>query len=689
MADTAQIYFESLIRPKSIVVVGASNNTSKPGGGVARNLVEKGYDGDLYFVNIKGETIMGRPSVTSVDELPDNIDLGFMVIPARGVYQEMLNLSRKNCKTIIVMTAGFGETDEKGKAEENRLIELAGQEGITMIGPNCVGIVTSHYAGKFAGIMPEMKQGGVDFISASGATVDYIMEQACVRGLKFEKVISCGNSAQYGVEDMVKMLDESFSTSDSKIKMIYMESIKKPEMLLKHARSLTEKGCILVGIKSGVSDDGARAAASHTGAMASSDTAVQALFDKAGIIRVRSKYELVEIGCALNVLKRGPVVKKVAIITDAGGPGVLLTDEINAHGVTLAQFKESTEKRIQELIPAFGSAHNPIDCLPTMTGSQIADIVQVLDEEKEDVDVVVVLTGNSMLFDKWETFEKIAYCMEHSKIPVLPVLSPITTTAGLLEKFKELGHVYFVDEVLAGNALGQIARRKPLYPASEELSGYDKKKLTAILDGVTGVLAPAQCVELLDACGFKQPNNTVVTSKEGMLELAAKIGYPLVAKVVGPLHKSDSGGVIVGIRDDEMLEQAWNTISGIDGFKGILLQEMIAGTEVILGAMQEEGYGHLVLFGLGGIFAEILKDTQFSIAPLGLEESEAMVRRIRSIELLEGARGQKGMDIPLLADYVVRLSRLVCDFPQISEIDFNPVKGEGKELYVVDCRIII
>jgi acetyltransferase len=686
--ETAMTY-NKIISPKSIAIVGASNNKSKPGGSVTRNVMGSFSGGDLYLVNQNAELIDGKQSVSSVEELPDGIDLAIIAIPAKGVYDQIEKLSAKGCKTVIVLTAGFGETDEKGKAEEKRLVELADREGVTMIGPNVVGVVSPNYYGKFAGILPHLKKGSIDVVSASGATIDYVMEQADLRGLKLQSVFSMGNSAQTAVEDVVEMLDEHFCETDAKVKMIYMEGVKKPARLLKHARSLTEKGCILVGIKSGVSEQGSRAAASHTGAMATSDTVVQALFDKAGIIRVRSKYELVEIGCALDALKNRTQIRNVCAITDAGGPGVMLTDELNKYGIKLPPLRPNTQKRVAEVIPTFGSAINPVDCLPTQTGQQIASIIRILNEEKEDIDAIVVLTGNSMLSDKWECYGEIIKAMDESPIPVLPLLAGVSTTKELLDRFKAAGKTYFVDEVLLGTALGQIANRKPLCEPETRIASYDRKKIAGLLDGRDGVIPPDVADELLDAAGFKQPQSIVVKSKAEIAAIANEVQFPVVVKVIGPLHKSDVGGVMVGVNTVEGLEAAWDKMETIPQFDGILIQQMVMGTEVILGAKKEEGYGHLVMFGLGGIFAEVLKDSQFALAPLGFEESENLVRSIRSIKLLEGARGQKGMSIPVLADYVTRLGQLVCDFPQISEVDFNPVKGEGDGLFVVDCRIII
>jgi acetyltransferase len=498
-----------------------------------------------------------------------------------------------------------------------------------------------------------------------------------------------GNSAQYGVEDIIEMLDHTHGPDSAVIKLIYMESVKKPRKLLKHARSLTKKGCILVGIKSGVSESGARAAASHTGAMATSDTAVQALFDKAGIIRVKSKYELVEVACALNCLKGRDEAKNVAIITDAGGPGVMLTDELNNAGVATPALKEATQQIIAEKLPKFGTFSNPVDCLPTQTAEQIAHVIQTIEAQNEDIDAVVVLTGNSMLTDKWETYSTMVDLMDKSKVAVVPVLSSATTCRGLMDKFIGFDKTYFIDEVHVGMALGKLHNRMPVYEPEGALPGYDKGKIAAILEGVQGIVEPLKCLELLDAVGVKQPGYAVISEKEALLDAAKNLTYPLVAKIVGPLHKSDVGGVIVGISDGPQLEAAWEKLRGIDGFEGVLLQEMARGNEVIIGANKEEGYGHLLMFGLGGIFTEVFKDSRFSLAPMGLAESEALIRKIRSIKMLEGVRGQKGMNIPLLADYLTRIGQLVTDFPQISEIDLNPVKGEEEKLCVVDCRIII
>lgn len=689
MADNFHTTFQRLTDPKSIVVVGASEHPDKPGGGVTKHIIENNYHGKLYLINPKVDEIRGVVAYKSIEDLPDGIDLGFIVIPGPFVYDAMQDLIKKNCKTIVVLTAGFGETDEQGKAEEQRLVALANENDVFMIGPNVVGMATVNFQGKFAGILPSMKKGSIDVISASGATVDYMIEQAHIRGLKFDNIFSMGNSAQHGVEDIVELLDETHGPNNALIKLIYMESINKPPKLLEHARSLTRKGCILAGIKSGVTDSGKLAASSHTGAMATSDTAVQALFDKAGIIRVKSKYELVELACTLKCLKGKKDAKNVAIVTDAGGPGVMLTDELNKAGVMTPHLKEATQVQIAQSLPKFGTFTNPVDCLPTQTAKQIADVIQAIEDQNEDIDAVVVITGNSMLTDKWKTYSTILDSMEKSRVAVLPVLSSATTCRDLLDRFIGFDKAYFIDEVHVGMALGKLHNSIPLNEPEDTLPNYDKDKIAAILDGCHGIVPPLKCFEILDAIGLPQPKYAVISEKQALLDGAKVLKYPIVAKIIGPLHKSDVGGVIVGIASDAKLETAWEKLCSLDGFEGVLLQEMVKGNEVIIGAKKESGYGHLVMFGLGGIFTEVLKDNVFALAPLGLEESKRIIRSIRSIKMLEGVRGQKGMSIPRLADYLTRISMLVRDFPQISEIDLNPIKGEDENLGVVDCRIII
>ncbi|MFH1487657.1 MAG: acetate--CoA ligase family protein [Pseudomonadota bacterium] len=690
MKDRSEKIYRCLFQPESIVVVGASNDPLKPGGRVFKNIKDNGYQGDLWAVNPKTPSIMGMPAFKTVKELPGAPDLALIAIPGPFVRPALEDLARKGTGASMILTAGFGEKDEKGKEEEKRFLEIADRAGMTLIGPNCSGFLTPSYAGKFAGIIPKVKQGAVDFVSGSGATVDYLMEQATLRGLSFSNVLNVGNSIQMGVEDVLAFLDEGFGPESARIILLYMELVKKPAKLLTHAGNLTRKGCTLVGIKSGVTAAGERAAASHTGAMAKPDTAVQALFDKAGIIRVRSKMELIDAACVLTA-SRGPVRGgRVCVVTDAGGPGVMLSDELNRQGLELPLMGEKARGRLSELLPPESAVSNPIDCLPGRNAAQVREIFRIIEEEEaENIDVITMNTGNSGLSDNRDLYREISEAMDRCSIPVIPVLSSGTTCAHLIEEFREQGKVYFPDEVALGEALGRVVQRPLIHEERPRPERYDRERIEAVLGNAGVSPAPEAVKEILTAAGFSLPRQEDVFSRQDLSAACEKVGFPLVMKVIGPLHKSDVGGVRVGIREMGQAESAWSELLRIQGAAGVLVQQRVAGTEVILGARREEDFGHLIMFGLGGIYTEALRDVSFALAPLGREESAGMIRKVRSLLILEGVRGERGVSLDLLSEYLVRLSLLVTDFPRIEEVDLNPVKGFGSELYVVDARMIL
>lgn len=682
--------YELLFKPRSIAVVGASHDPKKPGGRVIKAILEHDYQGKLWAVNPKTASILGLPTFPSIDALPSAPDLALIAIPASLVVSALRNLARKGGKAAIILTSGFGEKDEAGKRLEQEMLQIAHAAGMTLIGPNCSGFMTPCYKGKFAGLVPTLKGRAVDFISGSGATVDYVMEQASGRGLSFGTVVNLGNSIQMGVEDLLALYDQHYGPEHARILMIYMESVKKPGMLLRHARSLHRKGCMLVGIKSGVTDAGRRAAASHTGAMATDDTAVQALFEKCGILRVRSKVELIDVACVLHAVGGRLLGKRACIVTDAGGPGVMLSDELSRRGFEITALSERTRKRLREILPPESSIANPIDCLPSRTGKQIEAVLKVLGEEEQgNIDVIAVITGDSGMSDNWEIYEAIFRAMEVSPIPVIPVLSSAMTSCRQIARFSESGRIHFPDEVQLGAALGRVATWVPPDESSPEVDDYDPEAIRTIVSGQSGILPPDVAFALLRAAGYRLPEQRVVTRQEDLAAACSAIGFPLVLKVIGLLHKSDVGGVRVGVRDAAEALDVWKKLMAIEGAGGALVQEQVDGTEVILGASRAGDFGHLALFGLGGIHTEVMKDIRFALAPVTRKESNRMIRSIRAFPILEGVRGGEGVSVDVLADYLVRLGRLVSDFPEISELDLNPVKGLGADLVVVDARIIV
>ena len=684
--------FHYLFDPDSIALIGASNEVIKPGGRLFRTIQEHHYDGALWPVNPKGGQVMGVPAYPSVAALPAAPDLAIVAIPAGLVLPALQELADKGTKAAIVLTSGFGEKDEQGRAAEQAMLHIARGCGMTLIGPNCSGFLTRRYKGKFAGMVPQLPGRAVDFISGSGATVDYVMEQAVRRGLSFDNVVNLGNSIMVGVEDLLAMYDAHYDGQGARVLLLYMESIRKPRLLLRHARSLTAKGCAIVGIKSGVTAAGERAAASHTGALASPDSAVQALFDKAGIVRVKSKTELIDAACVL-VAARGPLRgKRACIITDAGGPGVMLADELSRQGWELPQLGETTRRRLREVLAAESSILNPIDCLPSRTPAQVRTVLQILaEEEARRLDVVGVITGDPGLASNSAIYDEIAHAMETGPIPVFPVMASVTSSWEAISRFIAGGKVYFYDEVPLGAALAKVqACRRPADSEGEAPpQGYDPGAIAAALEKRQGAL-PAEVVRrVLQAAGLRLAPQREIVGIEELESGCRQVGFPLAMKVIGPLHKSDVGGVRLGIADEAQALEAWRMLMQIPAAAGVLVQPMIGGLEVILGAARKGDFGHLIMFGLGGIHAEVLKDVQFALAPLTGDEAMRMIRAIRALPILEGVRGQPGLSIALLADQLMRLARLVADFPQIAEIDLNPVKGTGDHLVAVDARIIV
>jgi len=689
-SESARSMYAALFEPDSIVVIGGSNDVLKPGGRVTKNIKDNGYSGELWAVNPKTPVVLDLPTYKTVDDLPHGPDLAIVAIPSPFVIEALRALAARNTKAVIVLTSGFGEKNEKGKEVENEMVRIANEAGMCLIGPNCSGFLTKRYKGKFAGIIPRLPGKTVDFISGSGATVDYVMEYATTRGLSFGNVVNLGNSVQMGVEDLLELYDVNYGADSAKIVMLYLEAVKKPDKLLRHAVSLAQKGCSLVGIKSGVTDAGERAAASHTGAIASSDTAVEALFNKAGIIRVAHRAALVDVACVLQATKGVLPGKRACIITDAGGPGVMLSDELSRQGFELPELKEETQAKLSSVLPAEASLVNPIDALPSRSASQIAEILRILDKyEKDNLDIVTVLLGDSGMSDNAPIYETIAKAMICSTLPVIPMFSSLVTSSAKIEQFSSQGRIFFSDEVALGKALGRVSRKIIPKLVTSSHNWYDVKKIRSILDGHSGALPPAIVSQLLQTAGFRLPYQAEIFSSDRLVQECENIMFPLAMKVIGPLHKSDVGGVKLGLNSLLKTTAAWEELMQIPGAEGVVIQPMISGIEVIAGTLREGDFGQLVMFGLGGIYTEVFEDVHFNLAPLSDRESREMVVGIKSFPIIKGTRGEEGMDIDLLAENLQRLSWLVADFPQIKEIDLNPIKGKGRDLYVVDARIIV
>ncbi len=679
-----------LLCPQSIVVVGASNNTHKPGGAILKNLINGGYQGELRAVNPKETEVQGVPSFADAKELPDT-DLAILAIPAVLCPEVVETLAaEKQTRAFIILSAGFGEETQEGALLEERILETVNKYGASLIGPNCIGLMNTWHHSVFTQPIPNLNPHGVDLISSSGATAVFILESAVTKGLQFNSVWSVGNAKQIGVEDVLQYMDENFDVrKDSKIKLIYIESIKNPDRLLFHASSLIRKGCKIAAIKAGSSESGSRAASSHTGAIASSDSAVEALFRKAGIVRCYSRGELTTVGCIFTLPElKG---KNFAIVTHAGGPGVMLTDALSKGGLNVPKLEGPVAEELKSKLFPGASVGNPIDILATGTPEHLSIAIDYCEEKFENIDAILAIFGTPGLVTMFETYEVLHQKMLTCKKPLFPVLPSVRTAGEEVAFFLEKGHVNFADEVMLGTALSRIINApKPAVPEIE-LFGVDVPRIRRIIDSIpqNGYIEPHYVQALLHSAGIPVVEEFVSGNKDEVLAFARRCGFPVVAKVVGPVHKSDVGGVVLNIKGEQHLAFEFDRMMQIPEVRAIMVQPMLKGTELFIGAKYEEKFGHVVLCGLGGIFVEVLKDVSSGLAPLSYEEAYSMIHSLRAYKIIQGTRGQKGVNEDKFAEIIVRLSTLLRFATEIKEMDINPLLATEKEVVAVDARIRI
>jgi acyl-CoA synthetase (NDP forming) len=680
---------DKLINPGSIVVVGGSEDLLKPGGKILRNIIEGGFSGDLFAVNPKQDTIQGVRSYRDISVIPP-VDLAILAIPSKFCYDTIdILIKEKSTRAFIIISAGFSEASEEGRKLEKSIAEIVGKAGGCLIGPNCIGVVTSTYHGVFTTPVPKLSSMGCDFVSGSGATALFIIESALPKGLSFASVFSVGNSAQTGVEEVLEYWDETFEPGKSSpIKLIYVETIPDPDKLLHHASSLIRKGCRIAAIKAGTTEAGSRAASSHTGAMASSDSAVEALFRKAGIVRCSGREELTTVA---SVFMHKPLKgRNIAIITHAGGPAVMLTDALSMGGMNIPRIADEDQERILAMMNPGASALNPIDMIATATLQQLDTVVEYVDKELGSFDGMSVIFGNNGLTNMAEVYELLHKKILDCNKPLYPILPSISSSHEELEGFMNKGHVNFPDEVVLGRALTKIMNTP--YPAEEKifLENVDVPKIREIIDrSETGYLEPASIQEILHAANIPVVKEAVASTKNEIIAFASRMGYPLALKVVGPVHKSDVGGVTLNIRSQKHLEAEFIRMRNIEGVTGVMLQQMISGTELFIGAKYEPRFGHIILCGLGGIFVEVLGDVSSGLAPLTFNEADSMIKSLKAYRIIKGTRGKPGINESKFAEIIVRLSSLLRFATEIKEMDLNPLIGSQKDITVVDARIRI
>ena len=689
-----------LLNPKNIVVVGGSDDITKAGGKVLKNLLSGGFPGEIYVVNPKAPVVQGLKAHADVSLLP-RTDLAVIAVAARycpGIVRTLA--TEKGTGGFIILSAGFGEEDEEGAALEKEIVEIINSTGGTLIGPNCIGFLNNNYHGVFTEPIPRLSPKGIDFISGSGATAVFILETAITGGLPFSSVWSVGNSAQTGVEDVLEHLDLTFDPlTSSRIILLYIENIADPQRFLKHSSSLIRKGCRIAAIKAGSSDAGSRAASSHTGAMASPDTAVDALMRKAGVVRCHSRTDLATVAALFTY--RPLKGKRIAVVTHAGGPAVMLTDALSEGGMEIPRLSgPAADMLLEKLFPG-SSVANPIDFLATGTAEQLGHIIDACENDFNEIDAIAVIFGSPGLFPVDDVYSLLHDKIRSCRKAIYPILPSVINVKREIAEFIAHGNAIFTDEVLFGRALCRVnATPAPAVPeiredvtaGSSDLNGRssrtDIRVIREVIDGAgEGYLPPEKVSILLKATGIETVPESVVTSIEAAVRSAASMGYPVVMKVVGPVHKSDIGGVALNIGNEERVREEYTRMMSLPEVTAILLQKMISGSELFCGATRDGRFGHLVMAGMGGIFIEVFRDVATALVPVSDQEARSMIRSLKSYKIIKGVRGAAGVNEEAFTRVITALSDLLTAAPEIEEMDINPLLGTQDGIVAVDARI--
>lgn len=729
---------EEFFQPKTIAVIGASRETHKVGHQIFKNLVQSdGFNHfyKVYPINPKTTEILGIKTYPSIKEIKEKIDLVVIVIPSEFVAQTLIDCGERGIKAVIIITAGFKEIGGEGYKREQQILEVARKYGIRILGPNCLGLLNPHYFlnASFVSFLPQ--KGEIAFISQSGALCSAVLDWAKAEEVGFSKFVSLGNKADLNEIDFLLALAEDEQT---KVIIAYLEGIEKGQEFIRIAKEVTKKKPVIV-LKPGKTSAGKKAISSHTGTLAGMEQAYEAAFKQSGIIRAHSVEELFDYGLvfAYQPLPKG---KNVAIVTNAGGPGIMATDEVESLGLTLAFFENETIEFLKNNLPAQANVYNPVDVLGDAPAKRYKLALEALSKD-ENVDVIVVLLTPQAVSEVKETGETIVELAKEvitskSTKPILACFmgeAEVETTRKFLNRNRIPNYAYPERAIACVKALVEYKNWREKLPSPSSLpsplggEGFavssqpngkveGKKKVEEILNKVKEEkrlnLVDLEVKEILSAYGFNFPHSGLAKTAEEAVSLAGEIGYPVALKISSPeiLHKTDFGGVRLNLMNKEAVCDAFEAmVLRCQRFFpqaeicGCVVQEMVEkGIEVILGLHRDVQFGPLVMFGLGGIYVEILKDISFRVAPFSLEEAKEMLKEIKGYPLLQGVRGDKGVDVDALADLIVRLGQVALDFPEIMELDINPLfvypvrNGRlsngvypNKEPIVVDAKMTI
>ncbi|MDI6769062.1 MAG: acetate--CoA ligase family protein [Anaerolineales bacterium] len=685
-------------QPRGVVIVGASSNPTKLGYGVARNLVNSGYDGAIHFVSQKSGNLFGRPVYPTLAEVPDPVDLAVLIVPAPGVTDALRDCAARNIHAAIIVSSGFREAGAEGAALEAEVLRLAKLSNIRLIGPNCIGLLDTHLPLDTTFLPPPMPQSGdVAFISQSGAICAAIIDWARGQGFGFSRLISLGNQADVNETDMLAAVAEDEHT---RVLTLYLEGVSDGQRFIEAAARVARRKPV-IALKVGRFASGQRAAASHTGALAGQDAAYTAAFEKAGIFRAGTSEEMFDWASALTSCPL-PKGRKMAVLTNAGGPGVIAADALEIHGLTLAELGADTHAALASRLPPAAGLHNPIDMLASASPETYAACLRLLLDDP-NVDGALVILPPPPMFSAESVADSLIPLIHTSPKPVVVALMGET----LIQKAAECFRLARVPEYRfperAASALAVLADRAEFLGKSEQIPAplldIDHPAAQAALaEAKPGCfLDPEPATRLLAAYGIPTAPVKLARSEAEAAESVAQLGFPVALKVASPdiPHKSDLGGVLLNVQTAEEAAAGFLTVkeralrARPDAkIEGVHLQRMLPdGQEVIIGARRDEQFGALMMFGSGGVEVEGLKDVAFALAPLTDADAEGMLRRTWAGRKLAGFRNISPADAAAVKDVLVRLAQLAHDLPEIGEIEINPLSVMEKGAVAVDVRV--
>jgi acetate---CoA ligase (ADP-forming) len=698
---------DAIFAPKSVAVIGASTKPGKVGHDIFVNILKGQYQGTLYPVNPTAKSIQCVRAYPTISDIPDPVDLGIIILPPGEALKAVTDAARVGIKGIVIVSAGFKEVGGEGRKIEEQIAAICREAGMRLVGPNCLGVINPHPSvrlnASFSARMPAYGQ--ISFISQSGALCTAVLDFAADRDFGFSKFISIGNKADVDELDLLRYFHKD---KETEVIMIYLEELRRGADFIEEVREMTSGGRptpILV-IKSGRTSAGARAAASHTGSLAGSEGIYEAIFQQSGIIRAESIEELFNFAGAFSG-KKIPNGKQVAIITNAGGPGIVATDMTVTSGLTLAQLAEETVETLVSHLPATANVHNPVDVIGDAAQDRYENALGAVIRDAGVDGALVILTPQSMT-NALGTAEAIVRIAKRTHKPILCCFMGIIDVSAGVKYLQENGIPVFRFPEHAAQAFAALYKYS-MWTNRQHLAQFTFKHdvqraaeiiRTSLSQGKT-YLGEAEGNEILRCYGIPTLPTFVARHREEALDHAESIGGPVAMKIISPqiVHKTDAGGVMIGVKGREAVSKAYDTIMEnavkFDPnavIEGVLVQKMAdKGEEVILGMSRFPGYGPLLMFGLGGVFVEVFKDVDFRLAPIGRNEARRLVRGIKGRAILEGYRGKPPRDVGAIEMCLVCLSDLVVNHPEIKEMDINPfiVFEKDKGAVAADCRVIL